>query len=156
MEKTTRKINISDKEQYLKMMKKFDWVLTNQEEKNNKLILSFERDDTVPYYKELVELEKKATFKVIPNYVLLILMTISVSLMTSFIIVSKTQGENFDTFMWFMILFVPALLCLTSMVVISFIRNKQISEYIEQETNTKREINDKLEKLREKYGNKDN
>ena len=156
MEKTTRKISLADKDEYIKMMKKFDWVLTSSEEKNKKVILSFERNDTTPYYQEIVELERKSKFYVIPNYVLLILMAASIGLMTTFVILAKVKGEDFDTLKWFIILFIPSLLLLTAMVVISFIRNKQISEYVEQETTLKREINDKLEKIREKYGNKVN
>lgn len=151
MEKTARKIKKSEKEQYIKYMEKFDWKLIDQIDKNNKVIMSFERDDKTPYYSELKEIEKMAIVKVIPLYVLLILMIFGFTLLTSFIIVAKVQGESFNTLLFMGILIIPALLDITAMVVISYIRNKQITAYMNEEVNIRLKINKLLDELKTKY-----
>ena len=59
MEKCQRKVNSYSVTRSVYLMGLFDWKLVNEEKHDNApSILTFERNENVPYYKELVEIEK--------------------------------------------------------------------------------------------------
>ena len=89
MEKCTRKVNSFSVTRSVYLMGLFDWKLINEEKKENApSILTFERDENVPYYQEMVEIEKETSPKLLPFWSLIILVAVAFSLITAALIIS--------------------------------------------------------------------
>lgn len=154
MEKCQRKVNSFAVSRSVYLMGLFDWKLVSEEKHDNApSVLIFERDETVPYYQEMVEVEKETSPRLIPFPIFIVLLGISFALLTTYLILWLMLKPNFDTMKFFCILFIPAMVTMLGGVIISFLRTRQLMQYLQNEATIVKNAEDKMSALRAKYGN---
>ena len=132
----------------------FDWKLVKEEKKEGaSSILYFERDENVPYYKEMVEVEKEISPKLVPFWVLLIPIGLALALMTTLLILFLTRDENFQATTYFFAFFVPSMVLLLIDTGIYWLRYKQLMNYLNEEEKLVKNAEEKMEEIRKKYNN---
>lgn len=156
METCQRKVNSYSVTRSVYLMGLFDWKLV-KEEKSEKgpSTLFFERDETVPYYKEMVEIEKEISPKLIPFWVLIIPVVIAFMLITAALIISLSKVPGFEPFKCFLIFFIPASLFLAADVLIFYLRSRQLMNYLKSEQELVKKAEEKMAALKERYGSKE-
>ena len=152
MENCTRKVNSFAVSRSVYLMGLFDWKLVKEDKKEGyPSTLYFERDDSVPYYKEMVEVEKEISPKLRPFWVLIIPIAIAFALVTTYLILYLAMRPNFDVMKFFFILFVPAMVMLLVDTGIFWFRSKQLMDYLKNEDNLVKNAEEKMKVIREKY-----
>ena len=152
MENCQRKVNSFAVSRSVYLMGLFDWKLIKEEKKEGApSTLYFERDESVPYYQEMVEVEKGISPKLIPFWVLLIPIAVAFALMTTLLVLYFALGSEFDTFKFFFALFVPAMVMLLIDTGIFWVRGKQLMNYLKNEDNLVKEAEEKMKEIRAKY-----
>ena len=155
MEKCQRKVNSYSVSRSVYLMGLFDWKLVKEEKKENApSFLYFERDENVPYYQEMVMVEKETSPKLFPFWILLIPISIAFILVTTYLILYLALKPNFDKMLFFFMLFVPASLMLILDTVLFFLRSKQLMNYLKNEDAIVKNAEDKMADIREKYKDK--
>ena len=156
METCQRKVNSHSVTRSVYLMGLFDWRLVKEDKKENApSILTFERETDTPYYREMVEIEKETSPKLIPFWVLIIFVGIAFSLVTASLIITLLKVEGFDALRCFLIFFIPASLCLFIDVVLFYLRSKQLLKYLESEKEIVKQAEEKMAALRKRYGNQE-
>ena len=131
----------------------FDWKLVSEEKHENApSILTFERDENTPYYKEMVEIEKQTSPSLIPFYVLVIPVAIAFIVMTIYLILTLALKDSFDAKGNLFFFLVPAMVLLLADTVLFYFRSKQLMKYLQNEDKIVKEAEEKIKVLREKYG----
>ena len=155
MENCKRKVNSYSVSRAVYLMGLFDWKLVKEEKKENApSTLYFERDENVPYYQEMVEAEKEISPKLIPFWVLLIPIGVAFSLVTVYLILFLSLRPNFDTLLYFFVLFVPAMVMLLLDTLIFYLRSKQLMNYLKNEDTLVKNAEIKMQEIHAKYKNK--
>ena len=153
MENCTRKVNSFAVSRSVYLMGLFDWKLVKEDKKEGyPSTLYFERDDSVPYYKEMVEVEKEISPKLLPFWVLIIPIAIAFALVTTYLILYLAMRPNFDVMKFFFILFVPAMAMLLIDTGIFWFRSKQLMDYLKNEDKLVKNAEEKMKEIRTKYG----
>lgn len=151
METCQRKVNSHSVSRSVYLMGLFDWKLVKEEKKENApSILYFERDENVPYYQEMVEIEKETSPKLLPFWSLIILVAVAFILITAALIISLLKVM--DTLTCFLVFFIPASLFLGGDVLLFYLRSKQLLKYLDNEKEIVKNAEEKMQALREKYG----
>ena len=101
----------------------------------------------------MVEIEKETSPKFIPFWVLIIFVALAFALVTACLIISLLKIPGFDTLKCFLIFFIPASLCLTTDVVLFYLRSKQLMKYLKNEKEIVNNAEIKMAELRKRYGN---
>ena len=153
MEKCQRKVNAYSVTRSVYLMGLFDWKLV-KEEKHDKApsVLYFERDENVPYYQEMVEVEKETSPKLVPFWVLIIPVALAFILMTVYLILYLVLKENFETMKYFFVFFVPSMALLLCDTGIFYLRSRQLMKYLQNEKEIVKNAEEKMAKIKEKYG----
>ena len=152
MENCKRKVNSFSVTRSVYLMGLFDWKLVKEEKKEGApSTLYFERDETVPYYQEMVEVEKEISPQLIPFWVLLIPIAIAFALVTTYLILYLSLRPNFDVFKFFLILFVPSMIMLLIDTGIFWLRSKQLMNYLKNEEILVKNAETKMANIRAKY-----
>ena len=152
MENCKRKVNSFSVTRSVYLMGLFDWKLVKEEKKEGApSTLYFERDDSVPYYQEMVEVEKEISPKLIPFWVLLITIAIAFALVTTYLILYLTMRPNFDVLKYFLILFVPSMIMLLLDTGIFWLRSRQLMNYLKNEETLVKNAEEKMAAIRAKY-----
>ena len=155
MESCQRKVNSYAIDRSIYLMGLFDWKLVKEEKKENApSTLYFERDEKVPYYQEMVEIEKEISPKLIPFWVLLIFVGIAFSLITAALIVTMLRLPGLEPIKTFFCFFIPAAIFLFADVVIFYLRSRQLMKYLASEREIVQRAEQKMKELREKYASK--
>ena len=153
MEKCQRKVNSYSVTRSVYLMGLFDWKLVSEEKHENApSILTFERDENTPYYKEMVEIEKQTSPSHIPFYVLVIPVAIAFIVMTIYLILTLALKDSFDAKGNLFFFLVPAMVLLLADTVLFYFRSKQLMKYLQNEDKIVKEAEEKIKVLREKYG----
>ena len=153
MEKCQRKVNSYSVTRSVYLMGLFDWKLVSEEKHENApSILTFERDENTPYYKEMVEIEKQTSPKLIHFYVLVIPVSIAFIVMTIYLILTLALKDSFDAKANLFFFLVPAMVLLLTDTVLFYFRSKQLMKYLQNEDKIVKEAEEKINALREKYG----
>ena len=153
MEKCQRKVNSYSVTRSVYLMGLFDWKLVNEEKHENApSVLTFERDENTPYYKEMVEIEKQTSPSLIPFYVLVIPVAIAFIVMTIYLILTLALKDSFDAKGNLFFFLVPAMVLLLADTVLFYFRSKQLMKYLQNEDKIVKEAEEKIKVLREKYG----
>ena len=153
MENCTRKVNSFAVSRSVYLMGLFDWKLVKEDKKEGyPSTLYFERDDSVHYYKEMVEVEKEISPKLLPFWVLIIPIAIAFALVTTYLILYLAMRPNFDVMKFFFILFVPAMAMLLIDTGIFWFRSKQLMDYLKNEDKLVKNAEEKMKEIRTKYG----
>ena len=151
MEKCQRKVNSHFVTRSVYLMGLFDWKLIKEEKKENApSILYFERDENVPYYQEMVEIEKEISPKMIPFWALIIPVGFAFALVTTYLIMYLALKPNFDTMKFFFIFFLPAMALLLVDTLLFYLRSRQLMNYLKREQELVKIAEEKMAKLREK------
>lgn len=152
MEKCQRKVNSYSVTRSVYLMGLFDWKLVKEEKKENApSLLYFERNEDVPYYQEMVEIEKETSPKLIPFWVLIIPVAIAFALVTAYLITYLATRPNFEMLKYFLILFLPAMAFLLSDTLLFFLRSRQLMNYLKREEEIVKNAEEKMARLRAKY-----
>ena len=153
MEKCQRKVNSYSVTRSVYLMGLFDWKLVSEEKHENApSILTFERDENTPYYKEMVEIEKQTSPSLIPFYVLVIPVAIAFIVMTIYLILTLALKDSFDAKGNLFFFLVPAMVLLLADTALFYFRSKQLMKYLQNEDKIVKEAEEKIKVLREKYG----
>ena len=153
MEKCQRKVNSYSVTRSVYLMGLFDWKLVSEEKHENApSILTFERDENTPYYKEMVEIEKQTSPSLIPFYVLVIPVAIAFIVMTIYLILTLALKDSFDAKGNLFFFLVPAMVLLLADTVLFYFRSKQLMKYLQNEDKIVKEAEENIKALREKYG----
>ena len=153
MEKCQRKVNSYSVTRSVYLMGLFDWKLVSEEKHENApSILTFERDENTPYYKEMVEIEKQTSPSLIPFYVLVIPVAIAFIVMTIYLILTLALKDSFDAKGNLFFFLVPAMVLSLADTVLFYFRSKQLMKYLQNEDKIVKEAEEKIKVLREKYG----
>ena len=153
MEKCQRKVNSYSVTRSVYLMGLFDWKLVSEEKHENApSILTFERDENTPYYKEMVEIEKQTSPSLIPFYVLVIPVAIAFFVITIYLILTLALKDSFDAKGNLFFFLVPAMVLLLADTVLFYFRSKQLMKYLQNEDKIVKEAEEKINALREKYG----
>lgn len=156
METCQRKVNSHSVTRSVYLMGLFDWKLVKEEKKEGApSILYFERDENVPYYQEMVAIEKEISPKLIPFWVLIAVVGLSFSLVTAYLILFLALKPNFDYIKYFYIFFIPAMVLLGVDTLIFYLRSKQLMSYLQKETELVKQAEEKMAELKKRYGNKE-
>lgn len=152
MEKCIRKVNSYAVTRSVYLMGLFDWKLVKEEKKENApSTLYFERDESVPYYKEMVEIEKEVSPHMLPFWVLIIPVAIAFILVTAYLIMYLTLKPNFDTMKFFFVFFLPAMGFLLIDTLLFFVRSRQLMKYLQDEANIVKKAEEKMDNLKKRY-----
>ena len=152
MENCTRKVNSFAVTRSVYLMALFDWKLIKEEKKEGApSTLYFERDENVPYYQEMVVVEKEISPKLIPFWVLLIPIGLAFALMTTLLILFLTRDEGFDTTKYFFAFFVPSMVLLLLDTGIYWFRSRQLMNYLNEEEKLVKQAEEKMQEIRQKY-----
>ena len=152
MENCKRKVNSFSVTRSVYLMGLFDWKLVKEEKKEGApSTLYFERDESVPYYQEMVEVEKEISPKLIPFWVLLIPIAIAFALVTTYLILYLAMRPNFEVLKYFLILFVPSMVMLLLDTSIFWLRSKQLMNYLKNEETLVKNAEEKMAVIRVKY-----
>lgn len=128
-------------------LKIFFWVLKDKKINSSSVTLTFERDNSIPNYQKIVELEKSYyEMTLFPTWPIFLTASIALALFIIFTICFFVQRDLVMTvFIWIFLL--PGILCLLGATICSIIRMKSINAYIKNEENRKRNIIEEVEKL---------
>ena len=152
MENCTRKVNSYAVTRSVYLMGLFDWKIVKEEKKEGApSTLYFERDESVPYYQEMVEVEKEISPKLIPFWVLIIPIAIAFALMTTLLILFLNRKEGFDATKYFFAFFVPSMVLLLIDTGIYWLRSKQLMNYLNEEEKLVKQAEEKMQQIRAKY-----
>ena len=155
MEKCQRKVNSYSVSRSVYLMGLFDWKLVKEDKKENApSILYFERDESVPYYEEMVEVEKTMSPSLIPFWVLIVPVAISFILVTIFLILYLANKPHFDTMKFFYIFFIPAMVLLLGDTLIFYLRSRQLMNHLKKEDELVKNAENKMLEIRAKYSEK--
>ena len=153
MEKCQRKVNSFAVNRSVYLMGLFDWKLVKEEKKDNApSTLYFERDENVPYYQEMVAIEKETAPKLIPFWLLLVFVGIAFTLVTIYFILFLALRPNFDPIQYFYIFFIPATACLLGDTVLFYLRSRQLIKYLQNEPEVVKNAETKMQELKSRYG----
>ena len=153
MEKCQRKVNSFSVTRSVYLMGLFDWKLVKEEKHDNApSILYFERDENVPYYAEMVAVEKETSPKLLPFWILIAVVAVAFLVMTTYLILWLALRPNFDSLKYFYFFFIPAMLLLLVDTGIFFLRSRQLMKYLEKEEEIVKNAEEKMQQIREKYG----
>ena len=152
MEKCQRKVNSFTVSRAVYLMGLFDWKLVKEEKNENApSIIYFERNEDVPYYQEMVEVEKETSPHLLPFWVLIIPVSISFILMTIYLIMYLALRPNFDTMKFFLIFFLPAMALLLLDTLIFYLRSRQLMKYLKSEEEIVKNAEEKMARIKAKY-----
>ena len=153
MEKSQRKVNSYTVSRAVYLMGLFDWKLVNEEKHENApSILTFERDENVPYYQEMVEVEKETSPRLLPFWTLIIPVALAFIAMTVYLILYLALRPNFDSLKMFYFFFIPSMLLLLGDTLLFYLRSKQLMRYLKNEEEIVRNAEEKMRLIKEKYG----
>ena len=153
MEKCQRKVNSFAVSRSVYLMGLFDWKLVKEEKHDNApSVLFFERDENVPYYQEMVEVEKETSPKLFPFWILIVPVAIAFALMTAYLIMYLVLRPNFESMKFFFIFFVPSMVLLLADTGLFYLRSRQLMKYLQNEKEIVENAEMKMQKIKEKYG----
>lgn len=153
MEKCQRKVNSYTVTRAVYLMGLFDWKLVNEEKHENApSILTFERDENVPYYQEMVEVEKETSPRLLPFWTLIIPVALAFIAMTVYLILYLALRPNFDSLKMFYFFFIPSMVLLLGDTLLFYLRSKQLMRYLKNEEEIVRNAEEKMCLIKEKYG----
>ena len=153
MEKCQRKVNSYSVTRSVYLMGLFNWKLVNEEKHDNApSILTFERDENVPYYQEMVEIEKEVSPHLIPFAIVVVPVSLAFIVMTVYLILALAMKGTFDAKANLFYFLVPAMLLLLVDTFLFFFRSRQLMKYLQNEEKIVKEAEEKMKALKEKYG----
>lgn len=153
MEKCQRKVNSFSVTRSVYLMGLFDWRLVNEEKHENApSILTFERDENVPYYQEMVAVEKETSPKLLSFWIFVAIVAVAFLTMTTYLILFLALRPNFDALKYFYIFFIPAIVLLLLDTLLFYLRSKQLMKYLQNEDSIVKNAEEKMRQIKEKYG----
>lgn len=129
----------------------FEYKCLEQRQIGNKVYFKFERDDSVPYYDELVKLENEyGDFKIRNMMPISLMPIVTFALVTIFLVVFLIDREHFNFTLMFSLLMIPALLVLLLTVLFTILRMKNIKKIEIEKPKKDFEYQEKVRELKEK------
>lgn len=153
METCQRKVNAYSVSRSVYLMGLFDWKLVKEDKKENApSILTFERDENVPYYQEMVQVEKETSPHLMPFWPIIAVVALAFVTMTTYLILFLALKNTTDIKQYFLAFFIPAALLLLVDVLLFYLRSKQLMKYLQNEDAVVQNAEEKMKQIKEKYG----
>lgn len=153
METCQRKVNSYSVTRSVYLMGLFDWRLVKEEKKENApSLLTFERDENVPYYQEMVAVEKETSPRLMPFWPVIAVVALAFITMTTYLILFFALRQTTDIKKYFLAFFIPAAVLLLLDVLLFYLRSKQLMNYLKNEEAIVKNAEEKMKTIREKYG----
>ena len=153
MEKCTRKVNSFAVDRSVYLMGLFDWHLVKEEKHENApSVLYFERNEDVPYYQEMVEIEKSMSPKLLPFWLLIIPVSLAFLSITAYLILYLVKRNELDVVKYFYIFFIPAIALMLLDTLFFFIRSRQLMKHLQNEEEVVKQAEERILELRKRYG----
>lgn len=150
----SKTVSLINEENLLKEMKLFEWKVVSTQYKNEKAIIEFERNTTLPYYRELVGMEKRIlSLRELPLWPLFVMVFVSCMLITAILVLWIVLDAEFEMLKWLAILGLPAILISILASVYILWRAKKVEKLDIEKRKLKEEIAREIEEIRKKYGN---
>lgn len=138
------------------LMGLFDWQLVKEERKgSNASVLYFSRDDSVPYYHKMAQIEKEMSPQLFPFWIFVSVFATAFACVTAYLVLFLVLRENFPTAIFFNVLFVPAMVLLFIGTALFYFRSKQQLNFIRNEQERLVDIQTKISNLKKCYGNQE-
>ena len=151
METKIIKTNDINERQLLETYSIFEYKCVERTVNGRKITLKLVRDDSVPYYQELVKLEQEyGEFKIKNMTGVSLMPIITFILVTIFLVVFLIDKEHFNFTLMFSLLMIPALVVLAFTVVLTVIKLRSFSKVNKEKPNKDLEYKEKVAKLKEK------
>lgn len=152
METTTKSVLLINENQLVKEMELLEWKIVSRETRNDKVTISFQRDTSIPYYKELLKYEKRiSSLRELPLWPLFVLIFLSFALVTALLVLWIVLDQNFEPLKWILSLGLPAVTLSILASVYILLRAKHLEKLDIKSRELKREISTAIEELRNKY-----
>ena len=127
----------------------FEWKCLERKQENKTITLKFQRDDSVPYIKELEQLELEyGDYKLGSMIPAVALPCAALVLLTIFLICFITMRDNFNFLVYFLSFNVPALLCVVGGFIFMFLRVRAIGRLEKEKPLKDIEYKEKVAKLK--------
>ena len=150
MEAKIRKVSTEEVDSVITGMAIFDWKVIKKEINGTRSVLTFERDENVPYYDEMVKKEKAYEKETNPSSLLIyIFVGLALVLMTTYLIVSSLNGGFAFDNIYFYAIMIPGLVSFLLSALFLFLRVKKIQKILANFYERRREVSLEMEELRQ-------
>ena len=148
MEKVEIKVLNNVKEDAKKNYELFKWVLIDEKNDLKETTLTFQRDDQVPYYAQLVKLENKFN-KVysIPSWMFYLLIAITLVYVSVIAILWMTKVLDLPKSTIVLILAIPTGILLLVNVGLTYLRNREMNYHINHKDDKYRKYQEKINQI---------
>lgn len=151
MEKVTIKVLNNVKEDAKRNYQLFEWRLVEEKSDLKETTLTFERDETMDHYQDIIKLENRFNrVYSIPSWVSYIIIAIILVYVTLIAIFWKTKVLDLDKSGIVILMAVPTGILLLVNTGLSFYRNKQMHDHINKKEEKYRLYGEKIKALRDK------
>ena len=148
MEKVEIKVLNNVKEDAIKNYELFKWKLIDEKPDLKETTLTFERDNEVSYYAELVKLENKFNkVYTIPGWVFYILTSLTLIYVTLIAVLWLTHTLPVEKSTLVIILAVPTGVLLLINVFITYLRNKELDHHLNRKDDKYRVYQEKVDQI---------
>ena len=129
--------------------KLFEYKVVEKKTVGNKYLYILERDDSVPYYSKLVEIEKTyKKYHIGTMLPVVIFPGLAFLTLTTFLIIFFVNGMSASLTPWFIVFIVVAALFLMTAVLFLFLRMRMINKIEKEKPTYDAEIKKKIEALK--------
>lgn len=147
MEEKVIKVSKENRDLVLDKHKLFAWKLDKEESGGSQSILHFYRDDEVPYYAQLVELEKQyPEYKFLPFIYIIVfaaLAFVSITVLLIFFFINKAVASQF----WYLFI-IPSGIFLIVAMVFTFLRMRTLDKVVNEKKQKDAEFASKIKKIK--------
>ena len=148
MEKVEIKVLNNVKEDAKKNYQLFKWVLVEEKNDLRETTLVFERDNTAPYYDEIVKLENRFNkVYTLPSWLSYVLIGIILVYATVIAILWLTHNLPVTKQVMLVILAVPTGTLLLLNVLLSFLRNKELDYHLNHKEEKYKKYQELVDKI---------
>lgn len=151
MEKVTINVLNNVKEDAKKNYELFEWKLIEEKNDLKETTLTFERDNSVSYYSELVKLENKFNrIYHIPSWVSYALIVVILIYVTTIAILWKCKAFDFDKAGVVLLMAIPTGVLLLVNTFITFLRSRDFNNHVNHKEEKYELYRSKISQLRNK------
>ena len=148
MEEKVIKASKENRDLVIDKHKLFEWKVDKEEVKGTQSVLTFSRDNEVPYYRQLVELENQfPEYKFLPFILIIIFAALAFISITVLLIVFLANRDLASTY-WLAFI-IPSGVFLVIAMVFTFLRMRTLDKVINEKRQKESEFALKIKKLKD-------
>ena len=100
----------------------------------------------------MVEAEKDTGPKLLPFWVLAVVVGIAFAIMTTYLILWLVNKQTFGDIKYFYFFFIPAMLFILADTGLFYLRSRQLMNYLQSEDQVVKKAEEKMKEIKAKYG----